>query len=56
MPQDSGPESKRDADISTAAARILEEVKAEPVPDSIRDLAHELDRTLRAKRKAGSRG
>ncbi|MES2542935.1 MAG: hypothetical protein V4720_13900 [Pseudomonadota bacterium] len=54
MPQDSGPESKKESDISAAAARILDEVKAEPVPDSIRDLAHELDRTLRAKRKAGS--
>jgi hypothetical protein len=49
MPQDSGPESKKDAGLSAAAARIMDDVRAEPVPESIIDLAKELDRTLRAK-------
>lgn len=54
MPQDSGPESKKDAGLSAAAARIMEDVRAEPVPEAIIDLAKELDRTLRAKRKAAA--
>lgn len=48
MPQDTGPHSKPDAELSAAAARILEDVKSEPVPDAILDLAHRLDQTLRA--------
>lgn len=54
MPQDSGPESKKDAGLSAAAARIMEDVRAEPVPEAIIDLAKELDRTLRAKRRAAA--
>lgn len=54
MPQDSGPESKKDKALSTASARLLDAVKAEPVPESILDLAHELDRTLKSKRTSAA--
>lgn len=53
MPQDSGPESKKDTAMSAVSARLMEEVKAEPVPESILELAQELDRTLK-KRKSAS--
>ena len=52
MPQDSGPESKKDKALAAAAARLLDETTAYPVPDPILDLAQELDRTLKARRKA----
>ncbi|WP_374435858.1 hypothetical protein [Tabrizicola sp.] len=52
MPQDSGPGSKNDKAIAAGAARLLDEAKAEPVPDSILNLAQELDRTLKARGKA----
>lgn len=52
MPQDSGPGSKKDKGLAAAAAHLLDETTAEPVPDSILDLAQELDRTLKARRKA----
>lgn len=48
MPQDSGREPKSDKEIAAAAARILDEVKAEPVPEPILELARKLDRTLRS--------
>lgn len=51
MPQDSGQEPKTDAALAAAAARILDDVKAEPVPQPILDLAQQLDRTLRARRR-----
>lgn len=51
MPQDSGSESEKDKALSSAAARLLEQVQSEPVPDSILELAQELDRNLRARRK-----
>lgn len=55
MPQDSGPESKKDTTMSAVSARLLEEVKAEPVPDTILELAQKLDRTLKLKRRSVSR-
>lgn len=54
MPQDSGPESKKDKALSAASARLLDEVKAEPVPEAILDLAQELDRTLKSRRRAAA--
>ncbi len=51
MPQDSGPEPKGDPALAAAAARVLDEVKAEPVPEPILELAQKLDRTLQAQRK-----
>lgn len=51
MPQDSGPEPNGDAALAAAAARVLDEVKAEPVPVPILELAQKLDRTLQARRK-----
>lgn len=51
MPQDSGQEPKSDKVIAAAAARILEEVKAEPVPEPILDLARKLDAALAEKRR-----
>lgn len=55
MPQDSGPESKKDTAVSAASARLMEQVRAEPVPESILELAQELERTLNLKRKAAAR-
>jgi hypothetical protein len=54
MPQDSGPEPKADRAIAAAAARILEEVKAESVPQPILDLAEKLDRSLQARRSGST--
>lgn len=50
MPQNSGPETKADKEIAAAAARILDDVRAEPVPDPILVLARKLDRTLATQR------
>ncbi len=55
MPQDSGPESKKDKTLSAAAARLFEDAKAEPVPDVIIQLAQELDRTLTGARKTAAK-
>lgn len=55
MPQDSGPESKKDSALSAVSARLLEEVKSEPVPEAILDLAQELDRALKQRRKSDRR-
>lgn len=55
MAQDSGPGSKKQSELSAAAARILDEVKAEPIPQPILQLAQDLDRTLR-KEKARRSG
>lgn len=54
MPQDSGPEPKGDAALAAAAARVLDEVRAEPIPEPILELAQKLDRTLQAQRKTGT--
>lgn len=54
MPQDSGPEFKKDKALAAASARLMDEATAEPVPETILDLAHELDRTLNARRKAAT--
>lgn len=56
MPQDSGSEPKSRNEIAAAAARILEEAKAEPVPQSILDLAAKLERALEAQRRATKPG
>lgn len=50
MPQDSGPDPKAHRAIAAAAARILEEVKAESVPKPILELAEKLDRSLQERR------
>ena len=54
MPQDSGPAAKGEAGIAAAAGRLLDDAKAEPVPDRILDLARKLDETLAEQRKASA--
>ena len=51
MPQDSGTEPKADAALAAAAARVLDDVKAEPVPEPILYLAQKLDKALQAQRR-----
>lgn len=46
MPQDSGPEPKGEAEIAAKARRLLADVKSDPVPDKILQLARTLDEAI----------
>lgn len=46
MPQDSEAGPKVDTALAASIARLLDEVRDEPVPDVIRDLAERLDKAL----------
>ncbi len=52
MPQDSGPEPKGEAEVAAAAGRVLDDLKAEPVPEKILQLARKLDEVIAGRRKA----
>lgn len=51
MPQDSGQEPEKTPELGVGQ-KILDEIKAEPVPDKIVELATRLDGVLAAKHKA----
>lgn len=51
MTQDSGTEPKTDTSIDAAMARALDEVRSEPVPEGIVDLAKQLESALQSKRR-----
>lgn len=54
MPQESDPDAKTQAAMASAR-QILEEVAAEPIPESIATLAAKLEYTL-SKRRKSARG
>ena len=51
MPKDSRAGKGADAELATAAGRLLEAAKSEPVPEALMELARQLEAAL-AKRRA----
>jgi hypothetical protein len=55
MPQDSGADSGADTDdtddLVAAARRLMEDAKAEPVPERLIELARQLEAALAEKRE-----
>lgn len=49
MPKDS--RADKNADLATAGQRLIEDVKAEPVPDTLIKLARDLEAALAKKRE-----
>jgi hypothetical protein len=51
MPKDSRSGKGAEAELATVAGRLLEDVKSEPIPDALMDLARQLEAAI-AKRRA----
>lgn len=51
MPQDSGAGKDETAELAAAAQRLLEDAKSEPVPETLIELARQLEAAIAKKRE-----
>lgn len=55
MPQDSGADKDDTTDLATAAQRLRDDAKAEPVPERLIELARQLEAALAQKRERAAK-
>jgi hypothetical protein len=55
MPKDPRAETDDTSDLAAAARRLMEEAKAEPVPEKLIELARQLEAAIAQKRESDSK-